>query len=127
MGGCAAGAMRVTLIRHAEAGDDAPRDEVARADRRAGGPRRAGSGGRSRGGACGSRSMVTSPLVRAVQTAEIVAAAVGYRGRILSSDLLVLRRRAAGGGRVPRASLAGREVGRARRPRADPVGGSRRR
>ena len=33
--------------------------------------------------------MVSSPLVRAVQTAEIVAAAVDYRGRILSTDLLV--------------------------------------
>ena len=32
--------------------------------------------------------MVTSPLVRAVQTAEIVAAAVGYRGRMPASDLL---------------------------------------
>jgi phosphohistidine phosphatase len=33
--------------------------------------------------------MVTSPLVRAVQTAEIVAAEVGYRGRILASELIV--------------------------------------
>jgi phosphohistidine phosphatase len=33
--------------------------------------------------------MVTSPLVRAVQTAEIVAAAVGYRGRLLCSELIL--------------------------------------
>ena len=33
--------------------------------------------------------MVTSPLVRAVQTAEIVAAMVGYRDRVLVTDALV--------------------------------------
>ena len=33
--------------------------------------------------------MVTSPLVRAVQTAEIVAAEIGYRDRITVTDLLV--------------------------------------
>jgi phosphohistidine phosphatase len=33
--------------------------------------------------------MVTSPLVRAVQTAEIVAAEIGYRDRIAVTELLV--------------------------------------
>ena len=32
--------------------------------------------------------IVTSPLVRAVQTAEIVAAATGYRGRMPANDVL---------------------------------------
>jgi phosphohistidine phosphatase len=79
--------VRVTLIRHAEAGDDAPRDEAraltarGRAD-----ARRVGRA------LCRRKVrfslMVTSPLVRAVQTAEIVAAEVRFRGRLLSSDLL---------------------------------------
>ena len=79
--------MRVTLIRHAEAGDDAPRDESraltvrGRADTRRLGRVLARRGVRF-------TLMVTSPLVRAVQTAEIVAAAVGYRGRMPASDLL---------------------------------------
>ena len=33
--------------------------------------------------------IVSSPLVRALQTAEIVAAELGYRGRIVSNELLV--------------------------------------
>jgi phosphohistidine phosphatase len=80
--------MRVTLIRHAEAADDAPRDEVrslterGRADARRVGRALARRGVRF-------SLMVSSPLYRAVQTAEIVAAAIDYRGRILSSDLLV--------------------------------------
>ena len=49
--------------------------------------------------------IVTSPLVRAVQTAEIVAAAVGYRGRMPASDLLEPEAAAAGRGRVPRGRL----------------------
>ena len=79
--------MRVTLIRHAEAGDDAPRDESrsltvrGRADTRRLGRVLARRGVRF-------TLVVTSPLVRAVQTAEIVAAAVGYRGRMPASDLL---------------------------------------
>ena len=79
--------MRVTLIRHAEAGDDAPRDESrsltirGRADARRLGRVLARRGVRF-------TLVVTSPLVRAVQTAEIVAAAVGYRGRMPASDLL---------------------------------------
>jgi phosphohistidine phosphatase len=79
--------VRVTLIRHGEAGDDAPRDEarsltlrgrasvtrVARALRRRGGD---------------FTLIVSSPLVRAVQTAEIIAAAVGYGGRLVVSEAL---------------------------------------
>src|SRR6516225_5011838 len=53
--------MRVTLIRHAEAGDDAPRDEARTLTLRG----------------------------RAVQTAEIVAAAVEHPGRVLASDLIL--------------------------------------
>jgi phosphohistidine phosphatase len=80
--------MRVTLIRHGEAGDDAPRDElraltlkgraavarVARALRRRGGD---------------FTAIVSSPYVRALQTAEIVAAEVGYEGRLAVSEALV--------------------------------------
>lgn len=79
--------MRVTLIRHAEAGDDAPRDESraltvrGRADTRRLGRVLARRGVRF-------TAIVTSPLVRAVQTAEIVAAATGYRGRMLADDAL---------------------------------------
>lgn len=79
--------MRVTLIRHAEAGDDAPRDESraltvrGRADARRLGRALARRGVRF-------TLLVTSPLVRAVQTAEIVAAATGYRGRMPANDVL---------------------------------------
>jgi phosphohistidine phosphatase len=80
--------MRVTLIRHAEAGDDAPDDESraltvrGRTDARRVGRALARRGVRF-------SLIVTSPLVRAVQTAEIVAAALDYRGRIVSSDLIL--------------------------------------
>ena len=79
--------MRVTLIRHAEAGDDAPRDESraltvrGRTDARRLGRALARRGVRF-------TLMITSPLVRAVQTAEIVAAEVGYRGRMPADDAL---------------------------------------
>jgi phosphohistidine phosphatase len=80
--------MRVTLIRHAEAGDDAPRDEArsltARGREDA---RRLGQALARRG--VEFTLMVTSPLVRAVQTAEIVAAEIGYRDRMTVTDLLV--------------------------------------
>lgn len=80
--------MRVTLIRHAEAGDDAARDEVrALTLRGRGDARRLGRALARRG--VGFDLMVTSPLVRAVQTAEIVAAAVDHGARILVSELLV--------------------------------------
>jgi phosphohistidine phosphatase len=80
--------VRVTLIRHAEAGDDAPRDEAraltarGRADARRLGRVLVRRGVRF-------TAIVTSPLVRAVQTAEIVAAATDYRGRMSVTDLLV--------------------------------------
>jgi phosphohistidine phosphatase len=76
------------LIRHAEAGDDAPSDDAraltarGRADARRVGRALAKRGVRF-------SSMISSPLVRAVQTAEIVAAAVGYRGRIVCTTALV--------------------------------------
>jgi phosphohistidine phosphatase len=79
--------VRVTLIRHAEAGDDAPRDESraltvrGRADARRLGRALARRGIRF-------TAIITSPLVRAVQTAEIVAAATDYRGRMPARDLL---------------------------------------
>jgi phosphohistidine phosphatase len=80
--------VRLTLIRHGEAGDDAPRDElrsltlrgraaverVARALRRRGGD---------------FTLVASSPLVRAVQTAEIVSAGVGYGGRVVIDEALV--------------------------------------
>jgi len=79
--------MRVTLIRHAEAGDDAPRDDArSLTERGRQDARRMGRGLARRG--VTFTTMVTSPLVRAVQTAEIVAAEVGYRGRILVTDAL---------------------------------------
>jgi phosphohistidine phosphatase len=80
--------MRVTLIRHAEAGDDAPRDEArALTARGREDARRLGQALARRG--VEFSLMVTSPLVRAVQTAEIVAAQIGYRDRIAVTDLLV--------------------------------------
>jgi phosphohistidine phosphatase len=79
--------VRVTLIRHAEAGDDAPRDESraltvrGRVDARRLGRALARRGVRF-------TLVISSPLVRAVQTAEIVAAATSYRGRMLADDAL---------------------------------------
>jgi phosphohistidine phosphatase len=79
--------VRVTLIRHAEAGDDAPRDEArALTSRGRADARRLGRALARRG--VHFTSIVTSPLVRAVQTAEIVAAATEYRGRMPATDLL---------------------------------------
>ncbi|HSS40527.1 MAG TPA: phosphohistidine phosphatase SixA [Polyangia bacterium] len=80
--------MRVTLIRHAEAGDDAPRDEARALTARG------RQDARRMGRALARRDVtfsviVTSPLVRAVQTAEIVAAMVDYRERIVVTDALV--------------------------------------
>jgi phosphohistidine phosphatase len=79
--------MRVTLIRHGEAGDDAPDDESraltvrGRADTRRIGRALARRGIRF-------SLILSSPLVRAVQTAEIVAAALDYRKRIVVTALL---------------------------------------
>jgi phosphohistidine phosphatase len=98
--------VRVTLIRHAEAGDDAPRDESraltvrGRADARRLGRALARRGVRF-------SLIVTSPLVRAVQTAEIVAAAIGYRGRMPADD--VLEPEAAASGVVALLSKLGNE------------------
>jgi phosphohistidine phosphatase len=80
--------MRVTLIRHAEAGDDAPRDEARALTEH--GRRDAGRMGHglAKHGVRFS-TLASSPLVRAVQTAEIVAAAIEHEGRILVTDLLV--------------------------------------
>jgi phosphohistidine phosphatase len=79
--------VRVTLIRHAEAGDDAPRDESrALTSRGRADARRLGRALARRG--VRFTAIVTSPLVRAVQTAEIVAAATEYRGRMLATDVL---------------------------------------
>jgi phosphohistidine phosphatase len=76
--------MRVTLIRHAEAGDDAAHDEARTLTLRGrGDARRLGRGLARR--RAGFDLIVSSP----VQTAEIVAAAVEHGGRILVSELLV--------------------------------------
>jgi phosphohistidine phosphatase len=80
--------MRVTLIRHAEAGDDAPRDEARTLTLRGrGDARRLGRALARRD--VGFDLMVSSPLVRAVQTAEIVAAEIDHGARISVSELLV--------------------------------------
>jgi len=80
--------VRLTLIRHGEAGDDAPRDEVRSLTLRGRAVvTRVGRALRRRGG--DFTLIVSSPLVRAVQTAEIVAAAVDYGGRLLVNEALV--------------------------------------
>jgi phosphohistidine phosphatase len=80
--------MRVTLIRHGEAGEDAPRDELRALTLRGRAEvLRVGQALRRRGG--GFTMIVSSPLVRALQTAEMVAAAVGYGGRVLVSEAIV--------------------------------------
>ena len=80
--------MRVTLIRHGEAGDDAPRDELRSLTMRGRATAaRVGRALRRRGG--DFTLIVSSPLVRALQTAEIIAAGVGYGGRLVVSETLV--------------------------------------
>jgi phosphohistidine phosphatase len=80
--------MRVTLIRHGEAGEDAPRDELRALTLRGRAEvSRVGQALRRRGGAF--TVIVSSPLVRALQTAEIVAAEVNYQGRVMVSEALV--------------------------------------
>ena len=75
------GRVRVTLVRHGEAGDDARRDEErSLTERGRADTRRVGRTLARRGARFGA--VLTSPLVRAVQTAEIIAAATGYRGRV---------------------------------------------
>jgi phosphohistidine phosphatase len=80
--------VRLTLIRHGDAGDDAPRDE----DRAL--TKRGRAEGRRVGRALARRgvrfsAVVASPLVRAVQTAEIVVGAMEQRVRVTISDTLV--------------------------------------
>jgi phosphohistidine phosphatase len=85
--------MRVTLIRHGEAGDDAPRDELRSLTLRGrASVARVARTLRRRGG--DFSLIVSSPLARALQTAEIVAASVGYDGRVLVSEALVPEGRA---------------------------------
>ena len=80
--------MRVTLIRHGEAGDDAPRDELRSLTMRGRATvARVGRSLRRRGG--DFTLIASSPLVRALQTAEIVAASVGFGGRVVISEALV--------------------------------------
>ena len=80
--------MRVTLIRHGEAGDDAPRDELRSLTLRGrSSVARVGRSLRRRGG--DFTLIVSSPYVRALQTAEIIAANVGYAGRLLVNEALV--------------------------------------
>jgi phosphohistidine phosphatase len=81
--------MRVTLIRHGEAGDDAPRDaERALTKRGRADARRVGRALGRRG--VRFSAAISSPFVRAVQTAEIVVASLGQRElRVTISDVLV--------------------------------------
>jgi phosphohistidine phosphatase len=86
--------MRVTLIRHGEAGDDAPRDELRSLTLRGrAAVARVARTLNRRGG--DFTVIVSSPLVRALQTAEIVAAHVGYEGRLLVNEVLVPEARVA--------------------------------
>jgi phosphohistidine phosphatase len=80
--------VRVTLIRHGEAGDDAPRDEARSLTLRGrAAVSRVGRALERRGG--DFTVVVSSPLVRAVQTAEIIAAHTGFGGRILIDEAIV--------------------------------------
>ncbi len=80
--------MRVTLIRHGEAGEDAPRDELrALTLRGRAAVARVGRSLRRRGG--DFTAVVASPYVRALQTAEMIAAEVGYSGLVAVSEALV--------------------------------------
>jgi phosphohistidine phosphatase len=80
--------MRVTLIRHGEAGDDAPRDEDRALTKRGRADARRVGRALSRRGVRFS-AVVTSPLVRAVQTAEIVVAEMERRPRVTVTDALL--------------------------------------
>jgi phosphohistidine phosphatase len=80
--------VRVTLIRHGEAGRDAPRDELRALTLR--GRTDVARVGRALGRRGGDFTLIaSSPLVRAVQTAEIIAAQVGHGGRMIVHDALV--------------------------------------
>jgi phosphohistidine phosphatase len=80
--------VRLTLIRHGEAGDDAVRDELRSLTLRGrAAVTRVARTLRRRGG--DFTVVISSPLVRALQTAEIVAAEVGFDGRLLVDEALV--------------------------------------
>ena len=80
--------MRVTVIRHGEAGEDAPRDELRSLTLRGrAAVARVGRTLRRRGG--DFTLIVSSPFVRALQTAEIIASHVGYDGRLVVDEALV--------------------------------------
>jgi len=80
--------MRVTLIRHGEAGDDAPSDEQrSLTERGRADVRRVGRALARRG--VRFDVVVASPLVRAVQSAEILVAAMDQRLRVTISDSLL--------------------------------------
>lgn len=80
--------MRLTLIRHGDAGDDAPRDEDRALTKRGRAEGRRVGRALARHGARFS-AVVASPLVRAVQTAEIVVAAMEQKVRVTISDVLL--------------------------------------
>ncbi|HVZ72813.1 MAG TPA: phosphohistidine phosphatase SixA [Polyangia bacterium] len=78
----------MTLIRHGEAGDDAARDELRSLTLKGrAAVARVAHTLRRRGG--DFTAVVSSPLVRALQTAEIVAAEIGFDGRVVVSEALV--------------------------------------
>jgi phosphohistidine phosphatase len=80
--------MRVTLIRHGEAEARAPRDEDRALTKRGRADVRRVGRALCRHGVRFSL-IISSPLVRAVQTAEIIAAAVNYRGTIVVTRALI--------------------------------------
>jgi phosphohistidine phosphatase len=80
--------MRITLIRHGDAGEDAPRDEERTLTKVGRSEVQRVAAALERGGVHFG-AIVASPLVRAVQTAEITAAVLGFRGRVIVSDRLV--------------------------------------
>ena len=80
--------MRVTLIRHGEAQARAWRDEDRALTKRGrADARRVGRALERHGARFGL--IISSPLVRAVQTAEIVAGATGHRQAILVTRVLI--------------------------------------
>lgn len=107
--------MELYLIRHAHAVDDAARDD----DRPLSGDGRRQA--RDVGAALARQGVhfsriVTSPLVRAVETAELLAVAVGYEGGLDVADALrpdggwkQLQREVLDGCAVPSLALVGHE------------------
>jgi phosphohistidine phosphatase len=79
--------MRVVLVRHAHA-VEAPYEDALRWLSAKGRQAARRLGERLRADEISFTILVTSPLVRAVQTAEVMAAAMGWRGEIESLPLL---------------------------------------